>query len=295
MIKASSTVGLCFKDEAPTVEEALYKCFHLSKSQIKKQNFSANFLKKKVYAKMECHLPIDLINDKKINPEYTGTPLDIIYEDDSFLVLNKKIKVHSHPLNYSDTENCLSFLAEKGYDKILKVNFPNYDRGLLYRLDYETSGVLVYMKKESDLKLLRENFRNQIKEKKYWAIVQGDFDKEGDYRHFFKPSGPKGQKMQVFEEEKEGSFEGFLSIIKKSFNAKKNISLVEVELITGLRHQIRAQLAFLGYPILGDELYAGVSHHPRLFLHAHHYAVMLEQKEYVFNAPVDESFSITLD
>jgi 23S rRNA-/tRNA-specific pseudouridylate synthase len=150
----------------------------------------------------------------------------------------------------------------------LCVNTHNYDRGLLFRLDYETSGVMVLAKNERFLKSMRENFDTAMKRKFYWAIVEGEFDKEGRWTHYFKPTGHKGTKQKVSEFETADTHVGTLSVLKISSNQGKSLLLVNLK--TGLRHQIRAQLSYLGFPILGDELYGG-KQAERLFLHALRY------------------------
>ena len=97
-----------------------------------------------------------------IYPIYEGPKIDVLYEDSNCIILNKSPSTHSHPLKYNEKDNCLSFLRENNYFEALKVNEYNMDRGLLYRLDYGTSGVLVLVKDELDYLHLRDNFNNLV-------------------------------------------------------------------------------------------------------------------------------------
>ncbi len=214
-----------------------------------------------------------------ICPIYEGSEIEILYEDSKCILLNKSPGIHSHPLKYNEKDNCLSFLRKNNHFEALKVNKDNMDRGLLYRLDYGTSGVLVLLKDEKDYSRLRESFNKLVKEKCYLSIVEGDFKDDGEYTSFLRPSLKHGKKI-VVSDHKEKKFlketrEGKIFIKKINYNSEKKCSLLMIKLKTGLRHQIRAQLSHLGYPILGDELYGG-SPSLRIFLHAFYYEIPLE-------------------
>lgn len=260
-------VELSWLSDEATFKEAIQKTLGSSGQQIKKY-FSSKEQDRPVRAKDSVKLPITLVNHMKINPAYTGPAVTIISEDDDFLVLHKPPGVHCHPHSYSDKDTLLNFLAAIGKWQPLLINQLNYDRGLLYRLDHETSGVMVLAKTEKSFKYMREHFDTSMKRKFYWAVVEGEFDKDGRWSHHFKATGLKGVKQKVMDQETHGSQEGSLAAMKITSHEGK--SLVLVNLKTGLRHQIRAQLAHLGFPILGDELYGGRKA-DRLFLHALRY------------------------
>src|SRR5690606_36782713 len=107
-----------------------------------------------------------------------------------------------------------------------------------------------------------------MKRKFYRAIVQGEFDQDGIWTHYFKGTGAKGVKQKVLDDPDPEAHEGTLKV--KGLVSKDGVSLVLINLKTGLLHQIRSQLAHLGFPILVDELYGGKKAE-RLFLHAFRY------------------------
>ncbi len=260
-------VELCWLHDEPSLKEGL-QAFLGSSGQLLKRHLSSKEQKRAIRSGDVSRLPIDLVNHLGINPAYQGPPVRILRETDDVIVLHKPPGVHCHPLRYSDDNTLLNFLAREGKWEALRVNQAHYDRGLLYRLDEETSGVLVLAKTEKLYQEVRGSFSVQVKRKFYWAIVEGDFDKDGAYAHHFLATGVKGGKQKVSEQAHPGSEEGALAVGKVlSFGGK---SLLLVKLKTGLRHQIRAQLSFLGHPILGDELYGG-KQAERLFLHALRY------------------------
>ncbi|MEE2743931.1 MAG: RNA pseudouridine synthase [Bdellovibrionota bacterium] len=210
-----------------------------------------------------------------VYPDYEGPHIEILFENDDVVILNKPPNIHCHPLKYSEKNNCLSFLRQQLKNNIMNVNKKSYDRGLLYRLDYVTSGVLFFIKTESLFTDLRANFNELVKEKFYLAIVEGDFNREGEHKSIFTFKEQKGRKVVIKKSQtskNENFFEGVLSIKKLHFNSENNMSIVVVKLETGIRHQIRVQLSALGYPILGDELYGG-SPSERIFLHAFYYEI----------------------
>lgn len=251
----------------PTLKDALKNTLG-SSGQLIKRYFSSKEQDRAIRAKEVYRLPLSFVNHSKINPAYTGPAVSIISEDDNFLILHKPPGVHCHPLSYDDKDTLLNFLVTENKWPALLVNDDHYDRGLLYRLDYETSGVIILAKNDKTFKYIREHFDTAMKRKFYWAIVDGEFDQDGMWTHHLKATGNKGLKQKVSELSSHDTHEATLAVMKISSNQSK--SLVLVKLKTGLRHQIRAQLAYLGFPILGDELYGGRKAE-RLFLHALRY------------------------
>ncbi len=266
----STVIDLSIIKAYPTVKEALQDIFQLSNSKIKRSAISKNFLKKNVLKGDQLSIPIDLVNDGKINSSYIGPSVDIIFEDENYLVMNKPAGIHGHPLSYGDQKNLLSYLRSIGRGDLLEVNQQLHERGLLYRLDSVTSGVLFYLKKEELYHQLRDNFSEVMKEKIYLAIVHGKCVADGEHTTWIRATGSKGSKM-VSCQQSEG--EQAQSIIKTvDYNEKEDLTLVKISLLTGLRHQIRLQLSDLGYPIMGDSLYGGQVA-DRVFLHCYRYTI----------------------
>ena len=236
--------------------------------QLLKKYFSSSELKRKINAKDISRLPLDLVNHLQINPVYEGPEVKILSETNHYLAIHKPAGIHSHPLKYSDTNTVLNYLASIDHFQSLTVNAENYDRGLLYRLDYETSGILLLAKNPKLFLEIRNNFETRMKRKIYFAVVEGDFNREGSHSHHFKGAGEKGSKQKVSDQPMVDSRLGVFNV--KKILKMSDKSLLMIELKTGLRHQIRAQLSYLGFPILGDELYGG-NKAERLYLHAWRY------------------------
>lgn len=275
-------VTLCVLESYPSYLEAVVSLTGLSQTQVKKQILNKKLAKKKVYAKDELLIDINIINTKKINPVYIGPKIEVLHEDDTFIALDKPSGIHNHPLLYSDQNTALNFLGEHNR-KILSVNESEYDRGLLNRLDFETSGVLVFFKDEKLHLKVRQNFSQFVKRKEYLAVVKGRFQFEGQKESYLSSYGPKGALIRAVDKSdpKAQKVSAHFSLV--DYHPEKDLSLVKVLLETGHRHQIRVQLQEFGHSIVGDNKYGG-DEFSRLMLHAFRYELNFNGRKYLFTA-----------
>ena len=115
-------------------------------------------------------VPLNLFNNLLINPNFCGEKPNIIFEDEHLIVLHKPVGIHNHPLSYLENDNCLSYLRETDpKNRALFTDVERYDRGLLYRLDYLTSGLLIFSKRDGEVDLYRQKQGNKF----YLAICEG--------------------------------------------------------------------------------------------------------------------------
>ncbi|MGM0439248.1 MAG: RluA family pseudouridine synthase [Patescibacteria group bacterium] len=162
-----------------------------------------------------------------------------IYESDKILVVNKP------------SGKIVSDLAEELKEEVKELkDLPRY--GLAHRIDKNTSGLLLLAKTKEVLKDLQRQFKEREINKKYTCLVWRKMkDPEGKIVTSMKRGGDR-RKHQSYSPEKEGrravSFYKVLDFFE-------NYSLIEVKPITGRRHQIRSQFAYLGHPLVGDDLY----------------------------------------
>lgn len=253
----------------------------MSKTKAKKFLKAYGIKERSWEAQKTIYWPITLINEGLISPIYEGEACSIIFENEYFIAVCKKHKTHSQPLDYSCQKNVLSYLLSINKFQAVMVNKSHYDRGLLHRLDYETSGVLVLGKTEKAHREMREKFKQKVEAKKYLALVKGDMSFGlGLHTHPIKPSERKGQKMVLGDDH---SPLASLKIIKVHFHESHHCSLVEILLKTGHRHQIRFQLAELGFPIIGDELYGGEKY-SYLLLHSCEYIFEYKGQKVIINS-----------
>lgn len=165
--------------------------------------------------------------------------LDIIYQDDNIVVVFKGRQIETETLGSSN-------------DLLSKVsNELNQKCYAVHRLDRNTEGLVIFAKNEKAKQALDVAFKNRTIDKYYLAYVYG-FIVSGTYSAYLKKDSKKSL-VYISNEEKPG-FEKIITKVKvlRDF---EDTSLVEVKLVTGKTHQIRAHLAFLGASIIGDEKY----------------------------------------
>ena len=181
--------------------------------------------------------------------------LDIIYEDENILLLNKKVGLLSHPddTEYNDTliTRVKRYLYEKGeYDPRDEQSFTP---SLVNRIDRNTGGIVIAAKNAESLRILNQKLKDRELEKYYLCVIHGSMKQKSGVLEGWLTKDEKKNKVSVSERRTEGAKQ---IRTKYSFLAENGgLSLVEVELLTGRTHQIRAHFASVGHPLLGDGKY----------------------------------------
>ena len=171
--------------------------------------------------------------------------INVIYEDNHLLVVEKPINIPTQEDNTKD-KDLLTIL--KKYIKE-KYNKPgNVYLGLVHRLDRPVGGIMVFARTSKAASRLSEQVRNKTFKKTYNAVVIGDIENTGK----LKDNLLKDEKRNIVKVDKNGK-EAILNF--KKLNFKDNMSLVEINLETGRSHQIRVQMSHHGYPLFGDQKY----------------------------------------
>ena len=198
----------------------------------------------------------------------------IIYEDASLLVVNKPAGMATHGFSGKDTQTLANFLVAHRPD-LLTVGKSRWEPGLVHRLDLETSGLVLVAKAPAAFDSLRLQFRRRKVKKTYWALVWGATAAEGTIEFPIAHDSRDRRRMHALENTdrtREPVKHWRALTIFKMICQRGDLSLVEVEMATGVTHQIRVHLAVIGHPIIGDVLYGqagsetfGLNRH---FLHA---------------------------
>lgn len=184
--------------------------------------------------------------------KYTPYKLDIVYEDDNILVINKAPGILSH----SDEHGCgltvidmvQSYLYDNGeYNPQTSQTFKP---ALCNRLDRNTGGLIIAAKNSLALREINSNIKRRNIQKFYTAVVEGNPPDDGRLTGFLT------RENKVTKVSDNGKSAELIFSVKKR---KNRFSLVEIELLSGRTHQIRAQFADIGTPLAGDKKYGGKS------------------------------------
>jgi 23S rRNA pseudouridine1911/1915/1917 synthase len=198
---------------------------------------------------------IDITLPHPPRPEATAEdiPIDIVFEDDQLLIVNKAAGMVTHPAygNYTGTlVNALLYHC----NSLSNVNTA-LRPGIVHRLDKDTTGLMVVAKNDVAHHLLAKQFSRRTISREYWAIVWGKFQsKKGTIEANLGRSKRDRKKVAVTAEGKHAVTD--YEVIKEY----DFLSLIRLKLRTGRTHQIRVHLAHIGHPVFGDPTYGGRSH-----------------------------------
>jgi len=183
-----------------------------------------------------------------VKPEKIG--LDIVFEDEEILVLNKPKGVLTHP-DKSEYKNTLATMVHF-YLRDLCTN--TFRPAPVHRLDKNTSGVVIFAKTYESLKKYNALMRERQVEKFYICVVHGHLKKAGEVKGYLIKDEVQNKVRIVARDSDEAKFCHSKYKPLKQFG---DFTLVEVELLTGRSHQIRASMQLIGHPIVGDLKYGG--------------------------------------
>ena len=191
----------------------------------------------------------NLIEDKVLKIEPENIPLEIIWEDENMAVINKPSGMLTHPTPLETSGTLVNALLYKFGKNLSNLN-GEFRRGIVHRLDRNTSGLLMIAKNNNTHEYLAEMIKNHNLTKKYRAILVGSYPLDEETieepigRHKTQP-----HKMAVDSEGKPST------TILKVIERFKEATYVELNLITGRTHQIRVHTSYKKHPVYNDTLY----------------------------------------
>ena len=185
-----------------------------------------------------------------INPE--NISLDIVYEDDDIIIVNKPKGMVVHPANGNYTGTLVNALMYSHKDKLSSIN-GSIRPGIIHRIDKDTSGILVVAKNDEAHKKLSSIFKVHDIKREYIALVKG-IVKE-DRLDINLPIGRSAKDRKKMAVTNKNSREAIthIEVLERFYSS--NVTLVKATLETGRTHQIRVHMSYMHHPIVGDEVY----------------------------------------
>ena len=190
-------------------------------------------------------------NNSELSLEKWEYPIDVIYKDEDFAIINKPRGIISHPAKGNYNKTIVNIILNT-FQNDIKGSVDPLRPGIVHRLDKDTTGVMIIPFNEYAHWKIAEQFQERTIKKEYIAITWGSFDKEdGMLENFLNRNKRNPMKFEVSNEGKSATSE--FELMKRG----KCLSIVKFLPKTGRTHQIRVHCKELGYPIFGDELYGG--------------------------------------
>ena len=206
---------------------------------------------------VDMYINDEFFTKKETRYDFMGASksLDIVYEDENIMLLNKKSGLLSHPddREYIDTliGRVKRYLYEKKeYDPDSENSFTP---ALVNRIDRNTAGIVIAAKTAAALRILNQKLKDREIQKYYLCVVHGTPKEKSGILTGYLVKDEKKNKVTVYKKPVEGG-----KTIKTKYEvlrSESGLSLVEIELLTGRTHQIRAQFSAIGNPLLGDGKY----------------------------------------
>ena len=203
--------------------------------------------------------PLDVISivlphpprDTEVIPQ--NIPINIIYEDDDLLIVNKDAGMVVHP-GYGNWDGTLVNALVYHFSQLPQLPGNDGRPGLVHRIDKDTSGLLLISKNEKSMTYLAKQFYDHSISRKYLALVWGDIEKDGTVTGYIGRSAKDRKVMDVYDKEEDGKWSVTHYKVLERFNY---VTLIECQLETGRTHQIRAHMQHIGHPLFNDAPYGG--------------------------------------
>ena len=220
---------------------------------IKEENIKVNGKETKHSYKLKLNdeIEISIPEAKEIDLKAQDIPLDIIYEDDDIIVINKPKGMVVHPANGNPDGTLVNAVMAICKDSLSGIG-GEIRPGIVHRLDKDTSGAIIVAKNDKAHVNLSEQLKEHKVKKTYLALVRGIIkENEATINMPISRSNKDRKKMDVNKEGKEA-----ITHFKVLRRYKNKYTLLQINLETGRTHQIRVHLSYIGYPIIGDEVYS---------------------------------------
>ena len=197
-------------------------------------------------------IDVEIVEKVPENIVAEDIPLDIVYEDEDIIIINKAKGMVVHPANGNYTGTVVNSLMHSHEGRLSSINGV-VRPGIVHRIDKDTSGIIVVAKNDNAHKKLSDQFKVHSISRKYVALVKGIIKE--DELTIDKPIGrsTKDRKKMAVTDKNSRNAVTHISVLRRFYTS--NVTLVEARLETGRTHQIRVHMASLHHTLIGDEVY----------------------------------------
>ncbi len=244
-------VGKRIDSFIPMVQEDISRS--MVQKLIEQKNIKVNGKETKHSYKLKLNDEIEIFvpEAKEIDLKAQDIPLNVIYEDNDIIVINKPKGMVVHPANGNPDGTLVNAVMNLCKDSLSGIG-GEIRPGIVHRLDKDTSGAIIVAKNDKAHIILSEQLKNHEVKKTYLALVRGIIkENEATINMPIARSKKDRKKMDVDKNGKEA-----ITHFKVLGRYKNKYTLLQINLETGRTHQIRVHLSHIGYPIIGDEVYS---------------------------------------
>lgn len=202
--------------------------------------------------KLNDDIEVEIIERESENIVAEEIPLEIVYEDEDIIIVNKAKGMVVHPANGNYTGTMVNSLMHSHKDNLSSINGV-IRPGIVHRIDKDTSGILVVAKNDNAHKKLSEQFKVHSIKRKYVALVKGIVKEDTQTIDLPIGRSTRDRKKMAVTDKNSRNAVTHIRVLKRFYTS--NVTLVEAELETGRTHQIRVHMTHLHHPLVGDEVY----------------------------------------
>ena len=276
----------------------------LSRSMIQKLleenkiTVNGNVVKASYKVQVGDRIQIEIEPPKKVKLEAQDIPIDIIYEDDDIIVVNKPKGLVVHPANGNPDGTLVNAIMAICKDSLSGIG-GELRPGIVHRLDKDTSGLLIVAKNDKAHINMSEQIKDRKVKKTYIALVRGTItENEATINMPIGRSTKDRKKMAITKNGKEAITH--FKVLNRYTTSKASYTLLEIKIDTGRTHQIRVHMAEIGHPVVGDMVYSNGKNEFGVVgqcLHAKklEFCHPITGKEMSFEAPLPEYFENIID